>query len=92
MAEDSIVGRFGGDEFIALTKNVPSQEVLSKAGEIIDKVPCSIGIVPWKTGMDITDIFDWADDNMYEAKRNGKGTVCFNVIQPRNKSEAAKEV
>ena len=90
-AEDSIVGRFGGDEFIALTKNVPEQEVTRKAGELIDRVPCSIGIVPWEKGMDISAIFDWADDNMYEAKRKGKGAVCFNVIQPRRMDEAAKK-
>lgn len=91
LAEDSIVGRFGGDEFIALTKNVVKNDVMRKASEIIDKVPCSIGIVPWEKGMDIASIFDWADDNMYEAKRNGKGGVCFNVIQPRRTEKARKE-
>lgn len=90
-AEDSIVGRFGGDEFVALTKNVSVQDMTRKATELIDKVPCSIGVVPWRKGMDIESIFDWADDNMYEAKRNGKGTVCFNVIQPRMTDEAAKK-
>ncbi|MBE5882631.1 MAG: diguanylate cyclase [Lachnospiraceae bacterium] len=90
-AEDSIVGRFGGDEFIALTKNVMKNDVMRKAGELIDKVPCSVGIVPWEKGMDVTDIFDWADDNMYEAKRNGKGSVCFNVLQPRKTAEVAEE-
>ena len=89
-AEDSIVGRFGGDEFVALTKNVSAQDVTRKAGELIDKVPCCVGIVPWKREMDITQMFDWADDNMYEAKRNGKGGVCFNVIPPRKTAEAAK--
>lgn len=89
-AEDSIVGRFGGDEFVALTKNVSAQEVTRKAGELIDKVPCCVGVVPWKKGMEITEIFDWADDNMYEAKRNGKSGVCFNVIRPRRTTEAAK--
>nr|MBQ8253633.1 diguanylate cyclase [Lachnospiraceae bacterium] len=83
LEEDSIVGRFGGDEFIALTKNVPKAEVMRKAEEIIEKVPCSIGVVPWEKGMDIAAIFDWADDNMYEAKREGKGSVCFNGIGPR---------
>ena len=90
-AEDSIVGRFGGDEFVALTKNVSAQVVTRKAEELIDKVPCCIGIVPWEAGMDITQIFDWADDNMYEAKRNGKGGVCFNVIPPRKTAGAAKK-
>ncbi len=87
MEEDSIVGRFGGDEFIALTKNIGKAEVMRKAGDIIEKVPCSVGIVPWKKGMDITVIFDWADDNMYEAKRNGKGLICFNEIAPREKEK-----
>ncbi len=86
-AEDSVVGRFGGDEFIALTKNVSQQEVTRKAEELIDKVPCCVGIVPWQKGMEITAVFDWADDNMYEAKRNGKAGVCFNVIAPRKVSE-----
>ncbi len=86
-AEDSIVGRFGGDEFVALTKNVSKQEVTRKAEELIDKIPCCVGIVPWQAGMDITAVFDWADDNMYEAKRNGKAAVCFNVIPPRKVSE-----
>lgn len=83
LEEDSIVGRFGGDEFIALTKNIAKAEVIRKVGEIIEKVPCSVGIVPWKKGMDIAAIFDWADDNMYEAKRNGKGSFCYNEIGPR---------
>lgn len=86
-AEDSIVGRFGGDEFVALTKNVSEQEVAHKAEELIDKVPCCVGVVPWKKGMDITSVFDWADDNMYEAKRNGKAGVCFNKVPPRKVSE-----
>lgn len=90
-AEDSVVGCFGGDEFVALSKNVSGQEVKRKAETLIDRVPCSVGIVPWEKGMSVTDIFDWADDNMYEAKRNGKGAVCFNVIPPRKAEEAAKK-
>ncbi len=90
-AEDSIVGRFGGDEFIALTKNVSQEEIVKKAELIIDKVPCSIGIVPWDAGMSVEEIFDWADDNMYEAKRKGKAAVCFNEIQARKNAEAANE-
>ena len=86
-AEDSVVGRFGGDEFVALTKNVSEQEVMRKAEELIDKIPCCVGTVPWKAGMDITSVFDWADDNMYEAKRNGKAGVCVNVVPPRKVSE-----
>ncbi len=92
-AEDSIVGRFGGDEFVALTKNVSPQEVLRKADSLIETVPCSIGIVPWEKGMEVAGVFDWADINMYEAKRNGKGTVCFNKLRPRSAAarESAKE-
>ncbi len=90
-AEDSVVGRFGGDEFVALTKNVPPQEVLRKADTLIETVPCSIGIVPWEKGMDVTSVFDWADMNMYEAKRSGKGAVCFNKLRPRMMSEEAKK-
>ncbi len=89
-AEDSVVGRFGGDEFIALTKNVPPQEVIRKADTLIETVPCSIGIVPWEKGMDVSAVFDWADMNMYEAKRNGKRAVCFNKLRPRLSAEEAK--
>ena len=85
--EDSVVGCFGGDEFVALSKNVSAREVQKKAEVLIDRVPCSVGIVPWEKGMSLTDVFDWADDNMYEAKRNGKGAISFQVIPPRKAEE-----
>lgn len=88
--EDSVVGRFGGDEFVALTKNVPPQEVLRKADYLIEVISCSIGIVPWEKGMDILTVFDWADKNMYEAKRSGKRSVCFNKLRPRTSAEDVK--
>ncbi len=90
-AEDSVVGRFGGDEFVTLTKNVSAHDVQRKAEMLMETVPCSIGIVPWEKKMDITDIFDWADINMYEAKRKGKCSVCFNQLQPRSKAEDEKK-
>ena len=91
LRRNDIIGRIGGDEFVALTKNVQKNDVMRKASELLDEVPCSIGIVPWMKGMSVTDIFDWADDNMYEAKRNGKGSVCFNVLQPRKTAEVTEE-
>ena len=72
---------------MALSKNVSAREVQKKAEVLIDRVPCSVGIVPWEKGMSLTDVFDWADDNMYEAKRNGKGAISFQVIPPRKAEE-----
>ncbi|MBO5242033.1 MAG: GGDEF domain-containing protein [Lachnospiraceae bacterium] len=89
-AEDSVVGCYGGDEFVALSKDVSEQEVKRKAETLLDKVPCSIGIVPWMKGRDVSDMFDWAEDNMYEAKRAGKGAVCYQVV-PLRKTEKAEK-
>lgn len=80
-----IVGRLGGDEFMALMEGVDSREKLTQAlsrlrqglsrlhaGEV--RVGCSAGAVLFPEGGDCFDaLYKSADVALYEAKRAGKG-------------------
>ena len=80
-----IVGRLGGDEFMALMEGVDSREKLSQAlsrlkqglsrlhaGEV--RVTCSAGSVLFPEGGDSFDaLYKSADVALYDAKRAGKG-------------------
>lgn len=86
--KSDLIGRFGGDEFMALMINLPNQEIARKKAEDIIKaiaiecvkknqlnVGVSIGI-SFSTQMDTFDtIFGRADEALYEAKNTGKGKV-----------------
>ena len=80
-----IVGRLGGDEFMALMEGVDSREKLTQAlsrlrqglsrlhaGEV--RVGCSAGAVLFPEGGDCFDaLYKSSDVALYEAKRAGKG-------------------
>lgn len=90
--EDDIVGRIGGDEFVAFMSNVTSREdIVNKArniGEAFAKtyseggndvtVSASIGIAIYPMdGDDYNELLDKADKALYEVKKNGKNDYCF---------------
>ena len=90
---DDIVGRIGGDEFIALMKNATSEKVIAhKAEEICHcfdvvysgdnaeqyAISSSIGIAVFpKDGDSFEALYKNADIALYEAKSKGKNTFSF---------------
>jgi diguanylate cyclase (GGDEF)-like protein len=73
--ETSILGRFGGDEFIILTKDISSGEVRKLLENLQEDVKFCAGITPWKMGEDIMDIFNKADKAMYHVKNDNKNGI-----------------
>lgn len=84
--KNDILGRFGGDEFIAFIPGSYSKKIaISKAYAMIEKVSCidtsgdvrigcSIGIAITKSShIHVQEVFKQADDALYESKRAGKG-------------------
>ena len=91
-AED-IVGRMGGDEFVALFAggDVPTREAMLSRFELCKKqvqgiseslgidppVTLSVGVVAVSAESAYSDAFDCADRLLYEAKRSGKNALFF---------------
>lgn len=74
--ENSIIGRFGGDEFVILTKAMPYKEVQQQLDELRKSVRFCAGIAAWKKNEEIRTTFDRADKAMYRVKagdKNGSG-------------------
>ncbi|MBB5337425.1 diguanylate cyclase domain-containing protein [Pectinatus brassicae] len=82
-----IVGRFGGDEFVALLKNINTEEIIQeKAWELVEnlrreykadkekyQVSANIGIaVCPDSGNTFAELFEKADKAMYHVKSAGK--------------------
>lgn len=74
-AEDSVIGRFGGDEFVLLTKNIALAEVRRRLSQIQQKIHFTAGVVEWKYGDHMNKVFEKADKAMYEAKTTGKNGI-----------------
>lgn len=84
-----ILSRYGGDEFIIITKQMHSEEIVLQKGKTIcekirtiqigkEFVPtCSIGIALWQEGESIIEITKRADKALYCAKSNYKGNSCL---------------
>lgn len=89
--QDSIVSRFGGDEFVIFVQSKPLHLVESLADTLIqmlsDKISglerplkCSIGISSRISRQDnFIDLFNRADSAMYHAKNMGKG--CYSTYR-----------
>ncbi|MDD2966883.1 MAG: sensor domain-containing diguanylate cyclase [Desulfovibrionaceae bacterium] len=83
---DDIIGRIGGDEFIVLMKNITSNDVVSKAKQLnrilkIQEVDSkkitssvSIGIYIFCNSYNISQLYENADNALYQAKKQGKNT------------------
>lgn len=90
---NTIIGRFGGDEFIVFARAVSESVVVDKfedflkivgATEIGGKryeIKCSIGIA-WsdRSDIDYSRYFDEADEQLYKAKKAGKCRICHKKI------------
>lgn len=90
--ESDVVGRIGGDEFFALMRNVSERKTIEKKAndilkiikKVADKYPPeinlsgSIGISLFPgNGRTLDDLYNKADDALYEAKRSGKNKFVF---------------
>ena len=86
--DEDIICRIGGDEFVVLCKKIDKATVERKAMDIVEnvsalnggvesyKASCSIGyvMIP-EHGRNYADLFNKADEAMFEAKKMGKNTV-----------------
>lgn len=90
--ESDIVGRFGGDEFLVLLRNVSSKKDIEiKSQRVLDELPfcymendfeicvtCSIGIATCDGRRKTFDqMYEEADRAMYKAKKDGKNRMAF---------------
>jgi diguanylate cyclase (GGDEF)-like protein len=93
---DDIIGRLGGDEFLIFMPNLLSENsAISRAEEICSALrstyasgaePCevsvSVGIVFTRKNAGFHDLYQEADEALYQAKENGRdGFVIFETAQ-----------
>jgi two-component system, cell cycle response regulator len=83
------VGRYGGEEFIAvlpgcnadLAEQVAERVRRSISEEAVANTPCpvnitvSIGVLQWQSGMDVSDLLQETDVALYRAKNGGRNRV-----------------
>lgn len=83
---DDVIGRFGGDEFIVMVKDLTNEKVLVDKCLLISErlrnyskekigvvVSCSIGVIIVKNKKtNFNSLFSQADKALYEAKNSGK--------------------
>lgn len=75
--DSSVIGRFGGDEFMMLSRDLGSDEVISNLKSMKNQFKFCAGMVQVGAGDDIRDIFEKADKAMYKVKNSGKNDICF---------------
>jgi len=86
MRKNSIFSRWGGEEFIILLHlsskdeakkiaNIIRDEIRSFTFDKIGKVTCSFGVTQFKMSDTQRDIFQRADEALYEAKQSGRDRV-----------------
>ena len=105
-AEDDVLCRIGGDEFVVFVKGVTGKvELGERAAELIAElrerleacqfdidVSISIGIAQApEDGADFTTLYNCADKALYYVKRNGKNAYHFFGDRPRGESDRARE-
>ena len=67
--DGGILGRFGGDEFVIFTKDMPRDEIEKQLMALKDSIRFCAGVTKWRQGEAIKDTFDRADRGMYMGKR-----------------------
>ena len=85
--EDDVICRIGGDEFMILCRGIDETAMKRKAIEVVEKISsadggvktyrasCSIGyVMSPKYGKRFKDLYQKADEAMFEAKKLGKNT------------------
>lgn len=75
--ELSILGRFGGDEFMILTRNIDYGTIEEMLNRLKKDYHFCAGVVTWKTGQKIEEVFDRADHAMYKIKMANKNGIYF---------------
>lgn len=99
-----ILGRFGGDEFLILMKNIPDEHMILKKCQILKEniqglqkvfqydLTCSAGIVYDDSDASTYEIlFEAADDLLYQAKSTGKDRVELRRISKLEKKKQGKD-
>lgn len=90
---NSVIGRFGGDEFIVFARAVNESVIVDNFEDFLKTVrnteingklydiKCSIGIA-WSesNNIDYSQYFDEADEQLYKAKKAGKCRICHKKI------------
>lgn len=91
LKKEAIIGRFGGDEFVAFLKDAANMEQVKSSLEILNmelkehaegetvNVPfftCSFGMTIAKKDEEFEQIFSRGDEALYEAKESGRARVC----------------
>lgn len=94
--------RFGGDEFIAVLKNVNRTPEIENRARIITScvgesrniqgaavnITCSVGVAVYPTdGADAASLIQHADLAMYESKRTGRNALYFFNMSMRNEAD-----
>ena len=86
--KDSILGRYGGDEFVVYIKNAASDDahrymdefqreishLMMSGGEYVTVSASAGGVAFIGEGEDFVSLCRSADNMLYDVKRNGKGT------------------
>tara|TARA_R110000744_G_scaffold167755_2_gene285280 strand:+ start:11904 stop:13349 length:1446 start_codon:yes stop_codon:yes gene_type:complete len=83
-----LLGRFGGDEFVALLPESTIEDAHRIAERILfnlnlaevapgQPIQCSFGIAELKTGQNFTELFNLADTALYKAKVQGRNTIVY---------------
>lgn len=75
--ENGIIGRFGGDEFVILTRDLDYEAVTQLLEALRKEVKFCAGIVAWRKGENIKVTFDRADKAMYQVKAGSKNGSLF---------------
>lgn len=73
--EESLMGRFGGDEFVILTKDLSRTELEERLCRLKEKRHFCAGVVEWKQDEDIQSVFNRADRAMYHVKHMEKNGI-----------------
>ena len=84
--EETFIGRWGGEEFIIIMKNIPLEQAKVITQQILDtirdykfsyveKITASFGLASLQLGEGLRDLIKRADDNLYTAKNSGKNRL-----------------
>jgi polar amino acid transport system substrate-binding protein len=84
--ENTIIGRWGGEEFMILCKNtslIEASEIAESLREdvesndfpMIKKLTCSFGVASYENNTIYHDIVRYADQALYESKKKGRNTI-----------------
>jgi diguanylate cyclase (GGDEF)-like protein len=88
-----LLGRYGGEEFVALLDGIPAQQAMHVATRLCRRVhrleipvsedslllSVSIGVAVRREGDDVESLVDRADQAMYDAKLGGRNRVSLHV-------------